>query len=149
MDFAWKSTPRFRVASIVRVGPWVEDNLKPEFDELLRWARGQRLRTGRWIFFERSRHRWEACLEIRGRAQASGRVRLKTLPPARAATVVFDPDRVSSRVVYHGLLDWTRTQRRAGRIRGVSEIREVYPGNPWRDKRAWARCEVQFLVRAR
>jgi effector-binding domain-containing protein len=147
VDFAFKNTPSYRVASIVRVGPWKEDNLRTEFGELVRWANRQRVPTGKWIFFERSRNRWEACLEIRGTARAEGRIRMKTLPSARAAAVVFDPDRVSSRIVYHGLIDWTRSERRTGRIREVTEIREVYPGDPWKDKRAWSRCEVQFLVR--
>jgi hypothetical protein len=147
VDFAWKRARRLRVASIVRVGPWKEDNLRTEFGELVAWARQQKVRTGRWIFLERDRHRWEACLEIHREAPPSGRIRVKTLPASRVAAVVFDPDRVSSRIVYHALNDWTRARRKAGEIRTVHTVREVYEGDPWKDPGAWARCEVQFLVR--
>lgn len=147
VDFAWKNAPSYRVATIVRVGPWKEDNLRPEFQELVRWAAGQRVRTGKWIFFERSHHRWEACLEVSGRCREEGRVRLKTLPRARAASIVFDPEEVSSRIVYHALIDWTRQRKRDRTIKEVTEIREIYPGDPWKDATAWSRCEVQFLVR--
>lgn len=147
VDFAWRDAPSYRVASVVRIGPWKEDNLRPEFSELVRWAKRQHVWTGKWIFFERDSHRWEACLEISGRPSPEGRIRLKTLPPARAASIVFDPDLVSSRLVYHGLLDWTRQRKKDGEIQGVTQIREIYSGNPWSDKRAWSRCEVQFLVR--
>jgi len=147
VDFALKRSPGFRVASIVRVGPWKEDNLRTEFGELVRWARRRGLRTGRWIFFERGRSRWEACLEIKGTAEPEGRIRLKTLPPATVARIVFDPDQTSSRVVYHALSDWTRWRKKDGTIRSVLSVREVYTGDPWRDKKAWAHCEVQFLVR--
>ncbi|HZY69376.1 MAG TPA: GyrI-like domain-containing protein [Thermoplasmata archaeon] len=147
VDFSWKNAPSYRVAAIVRVGPWKEDNLRPEFGELSRWAARQGLRTGRWIFFERNHHRWEACLEVKGRGREEGRIRLKTLPPARAASILFDPEQVSSRIVYHGLIDWTRQRKRDGTIKAVTQIREIYPGDPWKDPKAWSRCEVQFLVR--
>lgn len=148
VDFGWKNEPSHRVAAIIRVGPWKEDNLRTEFGELTRWAERQGLRTGRWIFSHRANDRWEACLEYRGKAQAEGRIRLKTLPATRVARVVFDPDRISSRVIYHGLDDWTRWRKRDGTITAVTGSREVYGGDPWKDKRAWARCEVQFLVRS-
>jgi hypothetical protein len=147
VDFILKRAPRYRVASLTRIGPWTEDNLRPEFRELVNWARRQRVRTGRWIFWERGRHRWEACLEIRGSARPEGRIRLKTLPATYVASVAFNPDEISSRVVYHGLSDWTRRRRKDGQIRAVAAVREVYTGDPWRDRKAWANCEVQFLVR--
>jgi hypothetical protein len=147
VDFVRKRTPSFRVGSITRIGPWKVDNLKTEFGELLRWAKKQKVRTGRWIFFERDHHRWEACLEIKGNAEAEGRISLKVLAAASVVSVAFDPDRISSRIVYHGLNDWTRWQIRDREIKSVSAIREVYSGNPWKDKRAWANCEVQFIVR--
>jgi hypothetical protein len=147
VDFRLESVPRYRVGFVTRVGPWNPNHLRSEFRELGRWAARQRLRTGHWIFVEKGHHRWEACLEVRGPATAGGRVRLKTLPSARAATLCFDPDAVSSRVIYHGLNNWTRTLQREGKIRGVTATREVYAGDPWIDKDAWAHCEVQFLVR--
>ncbi len=147
VDFSLRKTHRYRVASIVRVGPWKPDNLRTEFGELVRWATKRKVPTGRWIFLERDRNRWEACLEIKREAETDGRIRLKTLPASWAARVVFDPDRVSSRLVYHGLSDWTRSRRRAGDLRSVEAVREVYAGDPWNDKNAWAHCEVQFVVR--
>jgi len=147
IDFVLKSTPSYRVASIVRKGPYVEDNLRPEFRELTRWARKGGVPTAHWIFFERDHDRWEACLEIKGKAQAEGRIRLKTLPATDAASVVFNPDSLASRVVYHGLSEWTKWRKKFGEIKSVTGIREVYSGDPWTDKKAWARCEVQFLVR--
>jgi hypothetical protein len=147
VDFALRRTPRLRVASILRVGPWQEDHLRREFSELTRWAGAQRVRTGRWIFLERGRQRWEACLEVRGNPKAEGRVHLKVLPASWAATVTFDPDRISSRIVYHGLRDWTRARRRAGEIRSVGSVREIYDANPWAVRSAWSRCRVEFLVR--
>ncbi len=147
VDFSLRRTPPIRVASVVRVGPWKVDNLRAEFGELVRWATKHTVRTGRWVFLERDRDRWEACLEIHREAEPDGRVRLKTLPGAWVARVVFDPDRVSSRLVYHGLSDWTRARRRAGEIRSVEAVREVYAADPWKDNAAWANCEVQFVVR--
>ena len=147
VDFAMKKVPAIPVASIVRIGPWRPDNLRTEFGELARWAKRQHVRSGRWIFVERDSHRWEAALEVRGEVRAEGRIRRKTLPASTVAYVVFDPERVSSRIVYHGLADWTRSRRREGSIRGVRSVREVYAGDPWTDSGAWRRCEVQFLLR--
>ena len=147
VDFEMTRAPSYRVASIVRVGPWKEDNLRSEFEELEHWAERQGIQTGSYIFLERGSRRWEACLEIKGRAKAEGRIRLKILSATPVAKVVFDPDRVSSRIVYHGLSDWTRWRKKYGEIRSVAGPREVYSGNPWKDKQAWAHCEVQFVVR--
>jgi effector-binding domain-containing protein len=147
-DFALKRAPSYRVASIVRIGKWKEDNLRTEFRELVRWARKNRVRTGKWIFLDaRPDHRrWEACLEVAGNPRVEGRIRLKTLPATWVARVIFDPDVVSSRLVYHGLIDWTRWRRISKEIRSVKAVREIYSGDPWKDKRAWSKCEVQFLV---
>jgi hypothetical protein len=148
-DFALKRAPEYRVAFLVRLGEWKQDNLRPEFRELSRWARKNHVRTGHWIFVDsRPNHRrWEACLEVRGPARPEGRVRIKTLPATWVAEVVFDPDVVSSRLVYHGLMDWTRWRRTYKEIRSVGAVREVYSGDPWEDKKAWANCTVQFIVR--
>jgi hypothetical protein len=148
-DFALKKVPSYRVAYVVRIGPWKEDNLRTEFGELSRWARKHRVRTGHWIFVDArpDHHRWEACLEVKSPAKAEGRIRLKTLPPTWVARVIFDPDVVSSRLVYHGLMDWTHWRRKYKEIRTVSGVREVYRGDPWKEKKAWANCEVQFTVR--
>lgn len=147
VNFALEKAPAYRVASIVRVGPWKEENLRTEFGELTRWAERRGVRTGHWIFRDRGHDVWEACLEIAGAAAPEGRIRLKTLAATWVARVTFDPDVVSSRVVYHGLNDWTRVHRRRGELRSIGDVREVYEGSPWSEPKAWSHCRVEFLVR--
>ena len=147
VDFEFKRVPSVRVACLLRVGRWKEDNLRTEFNQLVKWAKKNKTRTGNWFFAERGENRWEACLEIHGRAKGEGRIRIATLPAATVARVVFDPEQVSPRVIYHGLTDWLRWRRKEGEIKSVSSSREVYAGNPWTDRKAWAHAEVQFLVR--
>lgn len=148
-DFSLEKVPSSRVASIVHVGGWKEDHLRAEFRELTRWAKQHRIRTGRWIFVDvrASHRRWEACLEVRGAAVPEGRIRIKTLPASWVAKVVFNPEQVSSRLVYHGLNDWTKWRRRTREIRSVTSIREVFSADPWKVTSAWENCEVQYLVR--
>ncbi len=146
IDIVLRRVRDVRVASIVRVGAWKFDNLRTEFGELARWAKRVRVRGRRWIFVDRGHHRWEACLEIRRSPPVDGRIRLRTLRGGTAASVVFDPERVSSRLIYHALQDWARLPHR-GRRKGTVEVREVYPTDPWKSARAWAHCEVQFLLR--
>jgi hypothetical protein len=148
VDFELRKSRGYSVASMVRIGEWKEDNLRTEFRELARWAQKNALQTGHWIFVDAGGNprRWEACLEIKGRAKPEGRIRLKALSPTWVARVIFDPDLVSSRIVYHGLNDWTRWRRRYKEIRKVTSVREVYTGDPWRNPKAWAHCEVQFLI---
>lgn len=148
-DFALKRVPSIRVAYLVRIGPWKEDHLRAEFRELVRWARRNRLRTGRWVFAHSrtNQRRWEAGLEVKGKATPEGRIRLKSLPSTWVARVVFNPDEVSSRLVYHGLNDWTKWRRIYHEIRSVTSSREIYSADPWKEKSAWRHCEVQFLVK--
>jgi len=147
VDFAWGKSPSLKVASVAWTGPWNEKKIRAQFERVARWAKENRVRTGRWIFREPGERRWEVAIEIRGRARASGGVRTKTFPAAPVARVIFDPDEVSPRVVYHGLSDWLRWRKKEKEIRSVLSSREVYSGNPWADPKAWARTEVQFLVR--
>jgi hypothetical protein len=146
VDFAWGTTPKLRVAAIAWKGPWNEGRIRNRFEAVARWAKERRVRTGRWIFREPSDRSWEVAIEVKGPARGSGGVRVKTLPPATVARVVFDPEKVSPRVIYHGLSDWLRWRRKEKEIRRVLHSREVYQGNPWSDARAWARTEVQFVV---
>ncbi|MFZ0698615.1 MAG: hypothetical protein WAN74_00220 [Thermoplasmata archaeon] len=60
---------------------------------------------------------------------------------------MFDPEEIAPRVVYHGLVDWLRSRRKEGKVGPVLATREVYTGDPWTDEKAWARTEVQFVVR--
>ncbi len=147
VDFAWGKSPALRVAAIAWSGPWNEKKIRAQFEVIQRWARERHLRTGRWIFREPGDRRWEVAIELKGRARGAGPIRLRTLPAAKFARVVFDPEELSPRVVYHGLSDYLRSRRREREIRAVISSREVYSGNPWTDPKAWARTEVQFLVR--
>ncbi len=147
VDFAWGKSPAYRVAYVAWRGPWNEKRIRSEFERVGRWARAHGYRTGRWIFLEPGERRWETAIELRSRARGSEGVRTKLLPGGPIARVVFDPDQVSPRVIYHGLSDWLRGRRREKEIRSVLSSREVYTGNPWTDRRAWARTEVQFRVR--
>ena len=136
-----------RVAAIAWTGPWSEARIRVQFGRLETWARARRVRTGRWVFREPGTRRWEVAIELRGPARGSGEVRVKSYPAARVARVVFDPEEIAPRVVYHALSDWLRWRRREKEIRSVGSSREVYSGNPWTDRRAWSRTEVQFQVR--
>jgi effector-binding domain-containing protein len=72
---------------------------------------------------------------------------MKTLPSSTVATVTFDPDKVSPRVIYHGLVDWLRQREKAGEYKEAGPYREVYLGDPWSSKRAWAHTQVQVPVK--
>lgn len=146
VDFQWGKSPSFRVAWVAWGGPWSEAKIRAQFERVARWAKAHRLRTGRWLFLEPAEGRWEAAVEVRGRARGSDGIRLRTLSGGRVARVVFDPEVVSPRVVYHGLSDWLRARRKAKEIRRVLGSREIYRGNPWTDRGAWSRTEVQFRV---
>ncbi len=148
VDFAFKRTPAYRVAYIAWKGPWKDQRIRAEFARLALWARQNGYRTGRWIFREPGIHRWEVAVEVLGRGvRLRPPLRLKTLPASRVASVVFDPEAVSSALVYHGLMDWLRWRRKDGKIRTVGSTREVYRGNPYTDPKAWSKTDVQFLVR--
>jgi DNA gyrase inhibitor GyrI len=156
VDFEFKRAPSCTVASLQYVGLWREDHLHKEFRQLVAWAKKNKVRTGRWIFRELdgpysrrpdTERRWEACLEFKGQAEREGRVRIKKLPAETVARVVFNPDAVSARLVYHGLSDWLRWRKKSGEIKTFGPTREVYDGDPWTNTRAWTHAEVQFLVR--
>jgi len=147
VDFVLKKVPSVRVASIQWTGPYSEAEIRRRFAEVRSWTVAHRLRPGRWVFREPGERRWEVGIEVPGRARSEGRVKVRTLPAMRVATVTFDPEVVSPRVVYHGISDWLRWRRKEKKIRRVVSTREIYPGDPWKDARAWSRTEVQFVVR--
>lgn len=147
VDFVMKKSPGLRIGAIRWTGPYSEREIRRRFEEVAAWARTQRLRTGRWVFREPGARTWETGIEFRGTAHPAGKVKLRTLRAATVASVVFDPEVVSPRVVYHGLSDWLRWRRKEKEIRSVVSTRELYDGNPWKDARAWSRTEVQFIVR--
>ncbi len=89
----------------------------------------------------------DRCRRQRRGPGPRGAVHLRTLPATRVASVVFDPEVVSPAVVYHGLTDWLRWRKKDKKIQRVVSYREVYRGNPWKDKSAYSRTDVQFVVR--
>lgn len=147
VDFVMKKVPRVRVATIRWTGPYSERRIRQRFEEVDRWAQSRGLTRGRWLFREPGARTWETGIEVRGAARSEKKVKVRTLPACTVASVQFDPDVVSPRVVYHGLSDWLRWQKKEKKVRSVVSTREVYQGNPWKDKRAWAHTEVQFVVR--
>jgi DNA gyrase inhibitor GyrI len=147
VDFRLKRVASFRVASISWKGPWNERRIRSQFDRVAGWAKGHGLRTGKWIFREPGSRRWEVSIEIRGAAKSEGPVRIRTMPAATVASVVFDPKVVSPAVVYHGVTDWLRWRKKDKTIRAVGAYREVYDGDPWRRPASWARTDVQVVVR--
>ncbi len=149
VDFVLKKTPKYRVASVRFVAPYNEKRIRSELEGLARWAKAKGLRTGKWFFSEDGsgpRYRFEVAIEVRGAAKSEGKVHLRTFPASPAASVTFDPDVVSARVVYHGLNDWLRWRKKEKEIKRVRTYREVYDGNPWTDAKAWAHTEIQVLV---
>ncbi len=149
VDFAIKRAPKYRVASVRWTGPYQESRIRREWDGIARWAKAQGARTGKWFFSEDGdgpRYRFEVAIEVRGNVKSSGHVRLRTFPASPVATVTFNPDQVSTRVIYHGISDWLRWRKKDKTIRRVRTYREVYDGNPWSDARAWAHTEIQVLV---
>jgi effector-binding domain-containing protein len=147
VDFGFKRAPAYRVAAVAWKGPWSDARVRAKFQKVVSWARARHLRTGKWIFREPTMRSFEVAIEVRGKARSEGGVRVKTYPGARVVSVVFDPDVVSARVVYHGVTDWLRWRKKEKEIRSVGDYREVYAGSPWTDKKAYARTEVQVVVR--
>ncbi|MDE1881638.1 MAG: GyrI-like domain-containing protein [Euryarchaeota archaeon] len=147
VDISLKRTPAYRVATLKWSGPWNERRTQSQFERVARWTHAQGARTGAWIFLEMGENRWQACVQVAGSVRGDGSVRVRSLPAEQVASVLFDPDQVSPRVVYHGLADWARWRKKEKEIRGTKGVREVYRANPWKDPRAWARTEVQLLLR--
>jgi len=142
-----KRSPALRVAAIRWKGPYSEATIRRQFAQVEKWARTHRIRTGRWVFREPGSRVWDVAIEVRGAARSEGRVKVQTLRACTVASVVFDPEVVSPRVVYHGLSDWLRWRRKEKKVRSILSTRELYPGDPWKNAQAWARTEVQFVVR--
>ena len=152
VDFKTKVAPSYKVAYIVRMGGYAGSNMwRTEFNQLLEWAKKRRIRTGKWIVYfidewgkkPESKRRSVACLEIKSKAEPAGKVKVMKLPKQRVVSVTFDPDKVDSRVIYHGIEGWL--QYRPFKESGPS--REVYIDSPWTNPRAWANCEVQVPIK--
>ena len=149
VDFAMKRAPKYRVASVRFMGLFNERRIRSEWEGLARWAKSKGLRTGKWFFCEDGagpRYRFDVAIEIRGAAKSEGKVRIRTLPASPIATVTFNPDDISPRVIYNGLEDWLRGRKQDKTIKRTRAWREVYTGNPWKDSKAWSRAEIQVFV---
>ncbi len=147
VDFGFKRAPAYRIATLGRTGAWNERKLRGQFADLVAWAKRNHLRVGHWFFFEPDERTFVAGIEIRGKAVGSGRIRLRTLPAATVASVTFNTDQVSPRVIYHGLYDWLRWQKKGKEIRKVLAYREVYSGDPWSSAKVWSKTEIQVVVK--
>ena len=147
VDFRFRKVPAMRIVSFRWSGPWKETRVHAEFLRVEKWARAHGLRPGRWVFLEPKERTYEVAVEVRGRARSADGFKARTLPATRVASVEFDPDLLSPRVVYHGITDWLRWRRKEKEIRGTGAYREVYSGDPWKNAKAWAHTEVQVVVR--
>ena len=78
-----------------------------------------------------------------GKTEPKGKIKIMTLPRQKVASVTFDPDKVDPDLVYYGIEGWLqyRPFKQAGRSR------ELYPGSPWTDHRAWANTEIQVPIK--
>jgi len=152
VDIKVKTAPRYKVAYITHVGPYSGQNMwRGEFTQLEKWAKKRKVHTGRWIMYfidewgkkPNRQRRSVACLEIKGRAEPEGKIKIMTLPRQRVASVTFNPDEVADDIVYHGIEGWL--QYRPFKAAGPS--REVYVASPWTNRRAWANAEVQVPLK--
>jgi DNA gyrase inhibitor GyrI len=152
VDFRVKVAPSYNVAYILHRGPHTgQDMWRPEFNQLVKWAEKNKLRTGKWIMYfldkwdmkpERER-RSVACLEIKGKAKPAGKIQLMKIPRQKVVSIVFDPDKVSADLVYYGLEAWLQYCP----YKQAARSREVYNDSPWTNPRAWANCEVQVPLK--
>ncbi|MGD0145405.1 MAG: GyrI-like domain-containing protein [Nitrososphaerales archaeon] len=157
VDFEMRKAPEFKLATRTLKGPWPGDRaLRSEYEKVLEWAKGKGMKTGKWFFREfddddtpPALRRWEAGIQVLGKEPVRGGkgVSVVTLPACTVATVTFNPDQVSPRVVYHGMTDWLRWREKAGEYKESGTYREVYVGNPWSSRRAWAHTQVQVPVK--
>lgn len=148
VDFVLKRFPASRVATLSWKGRWSESSIHAHFLEVQRWAERQGAKTGPWLFREWwQQERWQVGVVVKGKVRSDAKVRVLELPGTWVASVTFDPVLLAPRVVYHGLSDWTRWRKKDGTIRTIGHAREVYQGDPWKDRKAWSRTEVQFVVR--
>jgi len=154
VDIRVKQVASYTVASLIHYGPHSPNMFRTEFNQLVKWAKKNKLRTGRWVMRwldepgkkPSSKIRSEACLEIKGKAKMEGKIMIKKFPKHTVLSVVFDPEKVSPRLVYSGIYGWIRYSDFEATD---SPPREVYTGNPWTSPHAWANAEVQVPVKKR
>ncbi len=147
VDFKIGKAPGFSAVTVAWKGRWDEKRIRKEFEDLAAWAKERGLRTGRWYFMGDMSGRMRVAIETKSGARGAGRVRSRKFPATDVARVQFDPDELSPRVVYHGLGDFLRWQRREKEVKSVGTFREVYAGNPWTNARAWSTMCVEATIR--
>jgi effector-binding domain-containing protein len=148
VDIKVKNTPAYNVASIEKTGGMGSEPLRSEFRELEKWAKKSKVKAGKYFcyFYEVGRtpdkYRFEACLEIRGNPEPEGKIKIKELPKLKVASVSFNPEKISPRLVYNGVYGWLKENDEGYKEAGPFS-REIYPGNPWTSSWAWTRAEIQ------
>lgn len=158
VDIVTKREPSHRVIVRTYIGPWTGgDMLRPEFTELESWAKDTGVKTGKWfrIYLDKyeigmpsDRRRWWASIECKGRVSATPQsIEARSLPPELVASVTFDPEVVSDRLVFHGLECWLDWRTRLGEFEEAGPTREVFLGNPWTDPSAKRQIELQVPIR--
>jgi effector-binding domain-containing protein len=155
VDFKVKSAPSYKVAYILHYGPHTGPNMwRPEFNQLEKWTKKRKLRTGKWImgfldkWSEKSQknRRSVACIEIKGNVKPEGKIRIMKIPRQKVVSITFDPDKISADLVYHGLEAWLQYSHEH-HYKQARRSRELYDGNPWTNHSAWANCEVQVPLK--
>jgi DNA gyrase inhibitor GyrI len=149
-----RKEPSYTVASLTRVGSYSgQDMMRKEFEEIMKWTKKRKLRTGKWFFYEHDgpetpdkERKWEACIEIRRKVQTRGKISVKKLPAQTVAAVKFNPEEVSAELVYYGIDGWLKQKKEEGKYEQVGPWREAYVDNPWTNAKAWAKAEVQAPV---
>jgi effector-binding domain-containing protein len=152
VDFKVKFAPSYKVGYIIRYGGYAKrDTWRAEIAQLERWARKSKLRSGKRIMYfidkwgekPQNQRRSVAAVEIKGKAKPEGKIQIMKIPRQRVVSVTFDPDHVSADIVYYGIEGWLESSQYAQ----TGRSRELYDGNPWSDREAWANCEVQVPIK--
>ncbi|HUK27864.1 MAG TPA: GyrI-like domain-containing protein [Candidatus Acidoferrales bacterium] len=153
VDFTVKNAPSYKVAYILRYGPYAgQDTWRSELTQIERWAKRNRIRTGKWIVYfidkwtakSQKKRRSIAAIEIKGKGKPQAKIRLMKIPRQKVVSVTFDPNNISADLVYLGIEGWLEESRTYTQ---TTRSREVYNGNPWTNPNAWANCEVQVPIR--
>jgi effector-binding domain-containing protein len=157
VDFTIRKAPEYKLATTTLKGKWPGDKvLQAEFEKLAGWAKAKGIRTGKWLFSEleemdvpEEKQRYLVGIEVRSKGPVRGGkgVSIKTIPASVVGAITFDPDVVSPRVIYHGLNDWLHWHEKEKKYRVAGPFRELYTGNPWSSKKAWAHTQVQVPLK--
>lgn len=149
IDFEFRRAPTYQIAYLPAMTKYKESNVRAQFERIARWARDHRYRTGKWFFLYLNRpsdERFQVAIEVKGRVRDDPPIRTRRIAASRVGSVTFDPESVAPRVVFFGITDWLRWERKEKTIRRIGSYREVYDGNPWKGRKAWSKTTLQVLV---